>query len=82
MEKGKDFWMGWIVDITDNTIMCRLRKNEHKNADGKYNLDRILTIGRDLLTKEQSDLITMGLIIRFDVINETINMMKENGEWC
>lgn len=70
----KDIWNGYITDIDDNEITCILRRD--------YNLDKELVVGRGLLTKEQDEMASLGLVMRFDIISEKLEFMKEDESWC
>ena len=70
-----DFWFGFINYIDEDEIICILRKD--------YNCDKELTMGRGLLTEQQNEMVCMGLVIRFDIMNNKIEFMLEDGEnWC
>jgi len=72
----QDIWNGYITDIDDKDIICILRKD--------YNCDKELIVGRDLLTKEQNDMVKVGLIMRFDLASLSggeaqLEFMLEDG---
>lgn len=67
----QDIWNGYITDIDDNEITCILRKD--------YNCDKELEVNREFLTKEQNDMVSMGLIMRFDINEQKIEFMTNDG---
>ena len=56
INKTPDFWDGYIEDLDEEVIICRLKRD--------YNLDKRLTMGRRLLSERQNNMTLLGSVIR------------------
>ena len=74
INKTPDFWDGYIEDLDEEVIICRLKRD--------YNLDKRLTMGRRLLSERQNNMTLLGSVIRYDIINKKIEFMLIDGNWC
>ena len=66
---GKNEKEGWIEEIDETTIYCRLRKDRQ--------LDHELELPIGLLSEEQKQLVRLGQIIKFNLKEEKIKFLKE-----
>lgn len=66
---------GWIQSFDDDEIVCLLRKD--------YELDEELNYGRGLLTPQQNEMVSLGLVLIYNKEKSTIKFMLEDGvNWC
>lgn len=71
--KTPDFWIGHIEYLDEHEIICRLRKD--------YNLDKVLTRSRELLTERQNNMAVLGSVIRYDIVNKKIEFMLAQSKY-
>lgn len=64
---NKDFWDGYVIEMQDDYITCILKRD--------YKLDKELTVPMGLLNDRQKEILCMGLLVRFDVVNNLLQMM-------
>lgn len=64
-------WRGWIEEINDDEIYCILRKD--------YHLDKELRFPKKLLTPEQLELLTIGIILQINIGTGKIQFMTKHG---
>lgn len=68
-----DYWNGYITDFTEEQINCILQRD--------FNEDKELTLGRELLSDKQNDLVSNGLLIRYDILNHIIEFRTPDSRW-
>lgn len=73
MEEVNDFKNGHVLYFDKKQIMFLLKKD--------FELDEILTLDIKNLSKEQKELVSNGLIVKFDKTNEIIYFLTKEMLW-
>ena len=73
MEEVNDFKNGHVFYFDKKQIMFLLKKD--------FELDEILTLDIKNLSKEQKELVSNGLIVKFDKTNEIIYFLTKEMLW-
>ena len=73
MEEVNDFKNGHVLYFDKKQIMFLLKKD--------FELDEILTLDIKNLSKEQKELVSNGLIVKFDKTNEIIYFLTKDMLW-
>jgi hypothetical protein len=70
--ESKNWWHGYIIEFDSDQIVCVLKKD--------YKLDKLLTYGRGNLKLEQDNMVTLGLMIKFNIKTKKIKFLMWDAE--
>ena len=70
--ESKNWWHGYIIEFDSDQIVCKLTKD--------YKLDKCLTYGRGNLKLEQNNMVTLGLMIKFNIKTKKIKFLMPDGK--